>query len=88
MLQATPLVLLEVSGRAYFFSAIAAQQIYGKKTNPHHSVQDRNKQIKTVANVMVFSSIASTVFITINFLLVSLELRHLNYDVYRNAGTA
>ena len=27
---------------------------------------------------MVFSSIAATVFITINFLLASLELRHLN----------
>ncbi len=70
--------IVGVTGLNLFFAAIAARQIYGKKTNPHQSVQDRNKQIKTVANIMVFSSIAATVFITINFLLASLELRHLN----------
>ena len=67
-----------VTGLNLFFAAIAAKQIYAKNADPHQDSADRDRQISLITNIMVFSSIAATVSITVHFVLASMDLRHLN----------
>jgi hypothetical protein len=54
------------------------KQVYGKKIDPHQNDEDRFNQSSRVVKLMLFFSMAATVNISINFLLSSLDLRHLN----------
>jgi hypothetical protein len=54
------------------------KQVYGKKIDPHQTDEDRFNQSSRVVKLMLFFSMAATVNISINFLLSSLDLRHLN----------
>ena len=51
--------------------------MYGKKLNPHQAYEDRIRHIETIVKVLVFTSIAATMFIAINVVLAALDLRNL-----------
>lgn len=59
------------------FAVVLLWHLYGKKLNPHQAHEDRVKQIKTIANIMMYTSIAATVFIAATISLSALEVRHL-----------
>ncbi len=61
-----------------FFALIIFKYVYGKKIDPHQSDEDRFKQVSRVVKLMLFSSIAATLSISIHFLLSAFDLRHLN----------
>jgi hypothetical protein len=61
-----------------FFAMAVAMLLYGKKMDPHQSSEDRFNQTARIIKILCFSSIAGTVFMSVNFLLSSLDLRHLN----------
>lgn len=61
-----------------FFALIIYKYVYGKKTDPHQSDEDRFQKTSRVVKLMLFSSIAATVSISIHFLLSTFDLRHLN----------
>lgn len=61
-----------------FFALIIYKYVYGKKTDPHQSDEDRFQKTGRVVKLMLFSSIAATVSISIHFLLSTFDLRHLN----------
>jgi len=67
-----------ITGLNLFFAAFAAKQIYAKNADPHQDRADRDRQISLICNIMVFSSIAATVSITVHFVLAAMDLRHLN----------
>lgn len=60
-----------------FFAAVLLWHMYGKKLNPHQAYEDRIRQIKTVAKIMIFTSIAATVFGGLSISLSALDVRHL-----------
>ena len=60
-----------------FFAGILLWHMYGKKLNPHQAYEDRIRQIKTVAKIMIFTSIAATVFGVLSISLSALDVRHL-----------
>ena len=57
------------------FAGIVFRQIYGKKLNPHQSRENRARQTRTIARVLVSVSIAATVFIALNVALAAFDLR-------------
>jgi len=61
-----------------FFGAFIYKNVYGKKVDPHQSDEDRFKKTSRIVKLMLFCSMAATVHISINFLLSTLDLRHLN----------
>lgn len=60
-----------------FFAIVLLWHIYGKKLNPHQSYDDRMSQTKTIAKIMLYTSIVATVFIAVSISLSALEVRHL-----------
>ncbi len=60
------------------FALIIYKYVYGKKNDPHQSDEDRFQKTSRVVKLMLFSSIAATLSISIHFLLSTLDLRHLN----------
>jgi len=61
-----------------FFGACIYMNVYGKKKDPHQSDEDRFKKTSRLVKLMLFCSMAATVHISINFLLSTFDLRHLN----------
>jgi hypothetical protein len=61
----------------FFLAAVVLWSLYGKKQNPHQTHEDRVRQIKTTANVMLSVSIAVTLFIALTIALAAFELRHI-----------
>lgn len=61
-----------------FFGVGIYRSVYGKKIDPHQTNEDRFNQTSRVVKLMLFCSIAATVNISLNFLLSTLDLRHLN----------
>ena len=62
----------------YLISAgIIAWNLYGKKQDPYRTHEDRNRKIEVVIKQVIFISIASTIFVTIQITLGSLDLRNL-----------
>ena len=59
------------------FAGIIFRYMYGKKLNPHQAYEDRMSQIETIVTILVFVSIAATLFIALNVVLAALELRDL-----------
>jgi hypothetical protein len=59
------------------FIGVLLWHMYGKKMNPYQAYEDRLIQIKTIAKIMIHTSIVATVFITVSILLSALDLRHL-----------
>ena len=59
------------------FAGIILRYMYGIKLNPHHAYEDRIRHIETIVKVLVFTSIAATMFIAINVVLAALDLRNL-----------
>jgi len=59
------------------FAGVFLWHMYGKKLNPHQAYEDRIKQIKTIAKVLIYTSIAATVFGALSISLSALEIRHL-----------
>ena len=59
------------------FAGIILRYMYGKKLNPHQAYEDRIRHIETIVKVLVFTSIAATMFIAINVVLAALDLRNL-----------
>ena len=51
--------------------------MYGKKLNPHHAYEDRVSQIKIVAKILIFTSIAATLFGALSISLSAFEVRYL-----------
>ena len=56
------------------FAGIIFRCMYGKKPNPHQAPEDRIKYIETIVKIVVFVSIAGTVFIALNVVLAALDL--------------
>lgn len=59
-----------------FFVGIMFRRMYGKKLNPHQTHEDRIKQIQIMARILLFASIAATVFIALAVVLAAYDLRH------------
>jgi magnesium-transporting ATPase (P-type) len=59
------------------FIGVLLWHMYGKKMNPYQAYEDRLIQIKTIAKIMIHTSIVATVFITVSILLSALDVRHL-----------
>ncbi len=59
------------------FAGIILWYMYGKKLNPHQAYQDRLRDIEVIVKILVFTSIAATMFIAITVVLAALELRNL-----------
>ncbi len=57
------------------FAGMIAWSIYGKKLNPHQAHADRLRQIGLSVKILVFVSIAATVFIMLHVTLAAMELR-------------
>ena len=51
--------------------------MYGKKLNPHQAYEDRIRHIEIIVKILVFVSIAATMFIALSVVLAALDLRHL-----------
>ncbi len=60
-----------------FFASMVLWQMYGKKLNPHQAYADRIRSIETTTKIMVFTSIAATVFVALSVALSAFEIRHL-----------
>lgn len=60
-----------------FFATILIWHLYGKKLDPHQAIEDREKQITTIAKIVIGTSIAATIFIAISISLSALEVRYL-----------
>ncbi len=60
-----------------FLAGIVFWNLYGKKRDPYQTYEDRKKQIKLVAKQMAAVSIVATLYITMEIVLASLDLRHL-----------
>jgi hypothetical protein len=60
-----------------FFASLLLWHMYGKKLNPHQAHEDRVRQIKSIAKIMLYTSIVATVFISVEISLSALEVRHL-----------
>lgn len=56
------------------FAGIAFWMMYGKKLNPHQAHEDRMRQIEITVKVLMFATIAATIFIAISIVLSALEL--------------
>jgi hypothetical protein len=69
--------LLGVTIANLLFAGIIYKQVRGRKLNPHQSTEDRMRQVKTLARIVAFISIAATVFAALNIALAAAELRHL-----------
>lgn len=63
-----------MTGMQVMFVAIVASHLYGKKINPYMSHEDLMTQIGVVANIMLFASIGSSVFMTITHLVDTYSL--------------
>lgn len=59
------------------FAAVIFRSMYGKKLNPHQASEDRMRQIETVVTILVFVSIAATLFVALNVVLAALDRRDL-----------
>ena len=59
------------------FAVTLLWHMYGKKLNPHQAHEDRVVQIKSIAKLLIYTSIAATVFIAASISLSALEVRHL-----------
>ena len=59
------------------FAGIIFRYIYGKKQNPHQAYEDRMRYIETIVKILVFVSIAATMFIALNVVFAALDLRNL-----------
>lgn len=53
------------------FAAILAWNIFGEKKNPHQDFEDRRRQIRTVASILIFINVAAEIFTMTN---VSLKI--------------
>ena len=60
-----------------FFAGIIFWYMYGKKLNPHQAYEDRIRHIEIIVKLLVFLSIAATMFIALSVVLAALDLRHL-----------
>ncbi|MCB0263289.1 MAG: hypothetical protein KDH95_16290 [Calditrichaeota bacterium] len=60
-----------------FFAAIILWNIYGKKLDPYQSNKDRNCQISLTEKLLIFISIAATVFLMMSIILDVYYLDHL-----------
>jgi hypothetical protein len=69
--------LLGVTIANLLFAGMIYKQVRGRKLNPHQSSADRMREVKTLARIMAFISIAATVFTALNIALAAAELRHL-----------
>ena len=59
------------------FAGIILRFMYGKKLNPHQAYEDRIRHIEIIVKILVFTSIAATMFIALIVVLAALDLRHL-----------
>lgn len=66
-----------VTAMNIFFLSFMLWHMYGKKLNPHQAYEDRVSQIKKVAKILTFTSIAATVFGALSISLSAFEVRHL-----------
>ena len=73
--------IVGITGMNLFFAAIVYWNMRGKKLNPHQSPDDRNKQTGILVKVMVVTSIAATVFVSISIMLSALDMRELQVVV-------
>lgn len=64
-----------------FLAGIGFWMMYGKKLNPHQAYEDRMRQIEITVKVLMFTSIAATIFIALSIVLAALELRHIQAAV-------
>ncbi len=69
--------IVVVTAANLFFAGIILWYMYGKKLNPLQAYQDRTKHIELMVKIVVFTSIAGTLFIALNVILAALDLRHL-----------
>ena len=60
-----------------FMTGIILRYMRGKKLNPHQAYEDRIKQIEIMVKIMVFVSIAATMFIALAVVLAAFDLRSL-----------
>ncbi|MFT4590116.1 MAG: hypothetical protein ACI9VS_003825 [Candidatus Binatia bacterium] len=60
-----------------FFAGIVLWNMYGKKPNPLQANEDRMRQIEMSVKVLMFTSIAATIFISLSIVLSAFELNHL-----------
>ncbi|MFC1556210.1 hypothetical protein ACFL67_03920 [candidate division KSB1 bacterium] len=60
-----------------FFAGIIIWNMYGKRLDPYQVYEDRRRQIELIVHQMVFTSIAATIFVTIEIALSGLDMRNL-----------
>ena len=51
--------------------------MYEKKLDPHQAYEDRMRHIEIIVKILVFTSIAATVFVAISVVLAALDMRNL-----------
>ncbi len=66
-----------VSAMNLVIAAIIFRKIYGKKLDPHQSHDDRMRKIGRLAKILIFISIAATLFGAINLVVAALDSRSL-----------
>ena len=49
--------------------------LYGRKSNPLHTNEDRLRQIEVTVKILIYSCLAAVVFLSLNFTLVLLDLQ-------------
>jgi len=69
--------IVNVTALNVSYAGLVLWFIYGKKMNPHQSDEDRVRQIKTLANLLILVSIATTLFTALSFALSAFNVRHL-----------
>lgn len=58
-----------------FFAVILCWKLYGKKIDPYQDYEDRKREISLAGNQMIFISIAMTIFVTLEIIMASMDLR-------------
>ena len=69
--------IVTVTAANLFFAGVGSWYMYGQKLNLHQAYQDRMKHIELMVKILVFTSIAATMFIALSVVLAALDLRHL-----------
>ena len=70
--------IVAVTASNLLIAGLVFRYIYrGKKLDPHQAYEDRRRSIEILVKIMVFVSIASTLFIALIVVLAALDLRNL-----------
>ncbi len=69
--------LVGVTAINLVFAGVVFRSVYGKRKDPYQAHEDRTRQMEATANMVLFTSIAATLFIALNVILRAFDLHDL-----------